>query len=82
MDINIKPAKLRELQSAYVVDFLETWHDKARRIKQNNDRKQFDKPITGNNNNLLGTKLNNENDKRSTYGAVSRKKEDSIFRGI
>lgn len=66
--INLRPAKLRELQSAYMVDLFDTWHEKARRIKEN-ERRQPDRPIfSSNNNNILGTRLNNDGDKRSIYG--------------
>lgn len=67
-----------------MVDLFDKWHDKARRIKEN-ERRQSDKPISNSNNhkNILGTKFNNDGDKRSVYGGQpSHKKEDSIFRGM
>lgn len=82
--INLRLAKLRELQSAYIVDLFDTWHEKAR-IAKENERRQSDRPIFNSNinNNLLGTRLNNDGDKKSAFGGQpSYKKEDSIFRGI
>jgi hypothetical protein len=31
--INLKPALVRELQTGYIINFLESWHEKARAIK-------------------------------------------------
>lgn len=58
MDFNIKPAKMRDLQGAYLADLYDTWLEKAQKIREAN-RRQSDRPYLNNNNNFLGTKLNN-----------------------
>ena len=49
---------MRDLQGAYLADLYDTWLEKAQKIREAN-RRQSDRPYLNNNNNLLGTKLNN-----------------------
>ena len=56
--IDLKTAKLRDLQGAYIADFYDTWHEKAQNIREAN-RRQSDRPILNSNNNFLGTRFNN-----------------------
>ena len=49
---------MRDLQGAYLADLYDTWLEKAQKIREAN-RRQSDRPYLNNNNNFLGTKLNN-----------------------
>ena len=87
----LRPQKVRELQSAYVVNFLEVWHDKARAVRLSEKKRQEQRGV---NPNILatGSRILNDNERKSALAGShndSPKREygrerdnESIFKAL
>lgn len=68
----LQPQKMKELQSAYVVNLLEVWHDKARAVKLS-EKKRQEAQRQGNPNILAtGSRILNENERRSALAGSQK----------
>lgn len=64
-DVALQPQKLRQLQSAYVVNLLEAWHDKAKAARLGEKKRQESQRMTNPNILATGSRILNENERRS-----------------
>lgn len=64
--------KMRELQSAYVVNLLEVWHDKARAVKLSEKKRQEGQRLGNPNILATGSRILNENERRSALAGSQK----------